>query len=669
MATRWFILDSWTPKAPYPNKFIQAADMNNSRIRVLKFLFLSLFFGFSFCDVQADELILAKELLKQFQINDPVISTDGKRIAVVVTEPIRGDQERSSIWLYDKAIDQFRQLTTAGIRDSSPRWSPDGNTLGFLSERNNDKPQIFLLPMSGGEARQLSNAGPGVGRFEWSPDGNSIAYLAEDEIEDEDRTDENSKDDERVVSEDFKAKKLWQIELASKQVSQITGKDDWTVADFAWLPNNKQLVVSANNSHHPELYTDELYVVDRAGGRVRGMGKPDGPIQGLQVSPGGQTLAYIGVSDGGPSPHDLYLQPIDGGTARNLTASSIDRQVVSFVWQGEDSIILLAEEGFGSVVMEIDTAGDLRREKSHPHQMLFAITWNTSLQSSIRATALTPPELWVTDEMGERQVSNLHPNFPKLVSPELFRYSSSDGMEIEAALFLPTISQSGPMSLITLVHGGPTGRWSNKINAWAQLLAARGYAVFAPNVRGSTGYGLSFIRSNRRDWGGGDYRDVLAGIDSLVERGVADPDRLGIGGWSYGGYMSAWAITQTDRFKVAVIGAPMTDLAVEYGTEIAEINAYDTWFLGTPYENLDDFIRMSPMTHIRSARTPSLILVGEEDEIDPPAQCWQFYRGLRRYNVEAELVIYPRELHNIKEELHQLDVLERMTGWFDRFLN
>ena len=196
--------------------------------------------------------------------------------------------------------------------------------------------------------------------------------------------------------------------------------------------------------------------------------------------------------------------------------------------------------------------------------------------------------------------------------------------------------------------------------------AARGYAVLAPNIRGSIGYGLDFIRSNRHDWGGADYRDAIAGIDYLIERGITDPEKIAVAGWSYGGYMSAWAITQTNRFKAAVVGAAMTDLAVEYGTETADINAYDTWYLGTPYENLDDFIRMSPMTYVKNASTPALILIGEEDEIDPIAQSRQFYRGLKRYGVETELVIYPREPHGIKERRHKIDVMNRMVEWIDK---
>ena len=222
---------------------------------------------------------------------------------------------------------------------------------------------------------------------------------------------------------------------------------------------------------------------------------------------------------------------------------------------------------------------------------------------------------------------------------------------------------SAPRPLIVLVHGGPTGRWSDNFEAWGQLLAQRGYAVLYPNVRGSTGYGQSFVEANRADWGGGDFKDVMAGVEAMIARGLADPERLAIGGWSYGGYMAAWAVTQTTRFKAAVSGAPVIDLASEYGTEAG--SAYDEWFYGLPYEKPEGFIKSSPITHVKHAKTPTLLLQGEGDTTDPIGQSQQFYRGLKRYGVEAELVLYPREGHALREEKHLLARLNRIIAWYD----
>ena len=173
---------------------------------------------------------------------------------------------------------------------------------------------------------------------------------------------------------------------------------------------------------------------------------------------------------------------------------------------------------------------------------------------------------------------------------------------------------------------------------------------------------------NRFDWGGGDFKDVMAGADWLIKKGIADPNRIGIGGWSYGGYMAAWAVTQTTLFKASVSGAPMTDLAFEYGSEAPGINTGDTWALGNPYENLPLFTARSPVTYVRKVKTPTLILCGENDTTDPVEQCVQFHRGLRRYGIETDLVVYPREGHGIREEKHRIDVLNRITGWFEKYL-
>jgi dipeptidyl aminopeptidase/acylaminoacyl peptidase len=282
-------------------------------------------------------------------------------------------------------------------------------------------------------------------------------------------------------------------------------------------------------------------------------------------------------------------------------------------------------------------------------------------------SATRAPELWIKAPNGTAHAITTF-NQPwadrPVVAPELIRYKSADGTEIEAALLRP--SSPSPRPAIILVHGGPTGRWSDAFEPWGQLLAARGYAVLYPNVRGSTGYGQRFVEMNRGDWGGGDFKDVMAGADWLVAQGIADPNRLGIGGWSYGGYMAAWAVTQTARFKAAVSGAPVIDMASEFGTENG--SAYDEWFYGTPYEKLDGFVKSSPMTFVRNVKTPTLLLQGEEDTTDPIGQSQQFYRGLKRYGVEADFVLYPREPHGLREEKHLLDRLTRIVAWYDRFL-
>jgi dipeptidyl aminopeptidase/acylaminoacyl peptidase len=220
--------------------------------------------------------------------------------------------------------------------------------------------------------------------------------------------------------------------------------------------------------------------------------------------------------------------------------------------------------------------------------------------------------------------------------------------------------------LVVLVHGGPAGVWTNRFDALTQLLVSRGYTVMQPNIRGSSGYGQKFLASNRGDWGGGDYKDVIAGVDDLIRRKIADPDRLAIAGWSYGGYMAEWAITQTTRFKAAISGAGMADLATEFGTEASPEG--DEWYYGTPYENLAGFQRSSPIVYIKNAMTPTLILQGEADTTDPVSQSQMLYRGLKRYNVPSEFVVYPREPHGLRERFHITDRYRRSLEWIEKYL-
>ncbi len=220
--------------------------------------------------------------------------------------------------------------------------------------------------------------------------------------------------------------------------------------------------------------------------------------------------------------------------------------------------------------------------------------------------------------------------------------------------------------LVLLIHGGPAGNWRNRFDGLTQLLTARGYSVVQPNIRGSLAYGQKFLTSNRGDWGGADYKDAMAGVDDLIKRGIADPDRLAIAGWSYGGYMAEWAITQTDRFKAASSGAGMADLATEFGTE--SHSSGDEWYYGIPYENLAGFQKSSPIVYIKNAKTPTLILQGEADTTDPLSQSQMLYRGLKRYNVPTELVVYPREPHGFREEKHMIDRDRRIVEWIARYL-
>ena len=604
-------------------------------------------------------------------ISDLQLSPDGIRLAMVVSEPVLGSETRRNIWIYELSTRRLRQFTASAKPDGRPRWSPDGRTLAFLTARGGSN-QVYRIDLDGGEALALTEAKTAVGSFEWSPDGKRIAFETTPPKTDEEEKKEKDKDDARIVGREEKNSVLQVMDIASKTVKTLV-QGAWRLSEYAWTPDGSGLVIAATDDPRRELFSDKIYRLDAGDGKMTLIASPSGPFGNLRISPDGKTLAYVGSRTDGPEAHDLFVKPLDSGPARNLTAGSIDRPIGPFAWEDDSRLFLLAATGFGNTFYEVGLDGKAKRSGWTPELAVRSFAKGKDALALVGESAVRAPELWVATAPGRAEMAsgfNKDWDTVKLVKPEIIRYASFDKTEIEAALLRPEGAPPGAgLPLIVLVHGGPAGAWTDRFDAWGQLLAARGYAVLSPNIRGSTNYGHGFMVTNRRDWGGGDFKDIMAGVDRLIRQGVVDPDRVGIGGWSYGGYMAAWAVTQTTRFKASVSGAPMTDLAFEYGTEEAGINAYDTWFMGTPYENLPLFTERSPVTFVRRAKTPTLLLCGENDATDPVEQCHQFHRGLRRYGVETELVVYPREGHGIREEKHAIDVLNRVVGWFERHLS
>ena len=616
-----------------------------------------------------------EQTLDRRGIGDLHVSADGTRLVFTVTEPVKGTARQRNIWLADMASGRVRQLTFSSKSDSSPRWAPNGRSIAFLSDRNGPA-QLYLLPMSGGEADKLTDRKESIGAFRWSPDGTRIALLMAEPKPDAQQTREKDLDDSRVAEKDDRLPRVWTVDVASHALKQITSAP-LRIGQIEFAPGDR-LIATASPKPHGDRFNDAIYAIGLQDGRFTQIAAPRGPMGAIALSPDGTTIAYVCSRVDGPEPHDLCLQPVDGGTARNVTGTTVDRPIAQPAWIDDQTLALSVARGFRTAIEIVGRDGRAQPlERLTVNSSAFARASN-GIVAYVGETATNAPELWIkTPNASARAITTFNERWAArpVVAPEFVTYKSADGTEIEAALLVPPVvsgfSQTGSGSsrtppTVILVHGGPTGRWSDSFEAWGQLLVARGYAVLYPNVRGSTGYGQHFVEMNRGDWGGGDFKDVMAGADWLVARGIADPNRLGIGGWSYGGYMAAWAVTQTTRFKAAVSGAPVIDMASEFGTENG--SAYDEWFYGTPYEQLDGFIKSSPMTFVKHVKTPTLLLQGEDDTTDPIGQSQQFYRGLKRYGVESDLVLYPREPHGLREEKHLLDRLNRILAWYDRYL-
>ena len=617
----------------------------------------------------AQAQLTPEQTIARRQLSDVRISPDGDRVCFVVSEPPKGALRSRHIWMLNVRSRELRQFTNSSKSEYSPRWSADGKKLAFLSDRG-ELPQIYMMPSDGGEAERLTEGKNGVRSFVWSPDGKQLAFLApEPKTEAEDKKDKD-KDDARVVDRDDKHARLWLIAIESKKIRQVTS-GSWEISEAQWSPQGDRLVVSATDHPESDQNTHRVFSIMVADGQMKEIASPRGGFGAIRLSPDGKSLTYLAARVDGPSPHDLYLQSIEGGASTNLTGTSLDRPVSSAIWLGSGLLLAVAQTGCSSQFYVMDTKGKGHLAAAlevHPTQAFDSID---NLVAFVGESATQAPELWLSPFGAgtPEKVTHFNDGWNQipLIKPEVVRYKSFDGTQIEALLLKPRGYVEGTkVATVVLVHGGPTGVWSDSFEPWGQLLAARGYAVFYPNIRGSIGYGHRFLEMNRRDWGGGDFKDVMAGVDLLISRGIADPNRLGIGGWSYGGYMAAWAITQTQRFKAAVSGAGMSDLATEFGTEDGP--AYDEWFFGLPYEKPEGFAKSSPMTYIKNARTPTLILHGENDRTDPLGQSQMLYRALKRYGVECEFVVYPREPHGLQEEKHLLDRLNRIVRWFDAHL-
>ncbi len=634
------------------------------------------------------KLLTPEASLNLRSISDLQFSPDGNRLAFVVTEPAKGERRARHIWIYEKQSGSIRQFTYSAKSDFLPRWSPDGKQLAFLSDRD-EQQQVYAMRADGGEASALTKGKRDVKNFAWSPDGKQIAYLAPDAKTEAEEKKEKDKDDAHVVDKEDKHARLWLLTLDTGEAKALT-EPKWEIGEAVWHPSGTGLMLSATD--HPEsdrnthrifffrlsdTSTGDRKTVDANGDRkavdtMTQVLAPRGPFGNIRIAADGKRMAFVGCREDGPTPHDLILARHGEKGVQNLTGASVDRPVLDYRWSKDGGLLVLVEDGMRTKFIAFTAESATKDVPAMPaNPNAFGVS-DSGEVAFAGQTATTPQELWLWDQKSApKQISHLNDSWKQytLSTPEFYKYKSFDGLEIEAALLKPLgYDGKSKLPLIALIHGGPTGAWQDSVETWGQLLAARGYAVFYPNIRGSSGYGQKFIEMNRGDWGGGDYRDVMAGVDDLIAKGIADPDKLAIGGWSYGGFMSEWAITQTTRFKAAVSGAGLSNLISEYGTEQGP--SYDEWFYGVPYEpeKVTGFLNSSPVVNLKNAKTPTLILQGDADPVDPPGQSQELYRGLKHYGVETELVVYPREPHGFHEEKHLLDRLNRILAWYDKHL-
>ncbi|HNP34383.1 MAG TPA: S9 family peptidase [Woeseiaceae bacterium] len=625
--------------------------------------------------------ILDPRIFSELRVpSDLQYSIARNEIAFVVSESANLSGGTQSIWTLDRTSGSSRRLSTTGKINAQPRWCADTKCLSFISDRDG-KTEIFRLSMIGGEAEKMFASATDILAYEWSPGKNLLAYIADASVENVDPAVAGDGIRESEVSENLtivngKYQQLSVFDVTTGKARQLS-EGDWRMSSIRWAPNGESIVLSASRDLYSELDHDRLFLFDIADGEFHELWRPDREISNVEVSPNGEFVSAIAARESGPEPFDLVVVRMRDSQLLNLTESTIDRKIQSYKWRDNRSVIAVVAEGFESLLYDIDLDGFIKRRIDPPVSPGTDIVVGENFLGLVGGTYNMPHEIWISDsDSPYRQATKINTDLADEVVwpvPKIIQYESFDGLNIEAALYLPSKGDnSTPFPLIVHVHGGPSARWANGFRpSWAALLVSRGYAVLEPNIRGSTGRDYDFLVMNRNDLGGGDFKDVIFGVDHLVAEGIADPHRLGIGGWSYGGYMAAWAVTQTDRFKVAVSGAPVTNWVSEYGTESPSVNRYDRALLGNLYDNVSYFTNVSPVTHVRNITTPTQLICAENDDIDPIGQCWEFYRGLKQYNVESEFIIYSGVGHSrsMWSATQQTDSMLRMLSWFQRYLS
>lgn len=626
-------------------------------------------------------------------VSDAQINPDGKVVAFTVGALTHSESKYSPshIWIVDTNGRELREFTTGPRTDMQPRWSPDGAKLAFMSDRAEDgKFQIYVMPRDGGEATQMT-FGEGlfppareVMRLAWSPDGRSIAFLMRDAPSDRDSSRRSSGDDAIEFEFSHRYTRVWVVDLATKATRAITSGDN-QVWEFDWSPDGKELaLIVSDQPYEWSWYQSRLAKVSAKGGVPETIVTSERQLAQPRWSPKGKRIAYLSSiwSDRGIVAGDLNIVEARGGI-RVLT-KGYGGSVGLAEWQEDGNSLIAAayEEGEAALDTFDSRAPGCRTiwRESALISEAFSPRFSVSLGGTfavVRSTPTEPRDVWIGREgnghLEWKRLTRMNPQFQSinLGDQRVVEWTSSDGMKIGGILILPVgHRRNARVPLVVVPHGGPTSLYANGFTSprdWGQQIASRGMAVLLPNYRGSTGWGIEFAEANLGDLGGKDYADVMAGVDFLVSSGIADPGRLGIGGWSYGGFMTAWAITQTNRFKAAVMGAGISNWLSFHGN--SHLNTWDAiHYKASPYEREGVYQKFSPMNYVSNVKTPTLILHGEQDRDVPAEQGYQFYRALKDHGVETQFVLYPREEHAIMETAHVHDLLRRMLDWFEMHL-
>ena len=650
--------------------------------------------------VQVDDFFKLKS------VGSPQISPNGKWIAYTLSEKnLEKDKSETRIWMMSVGGGEPIPMTGKGYSAGSPRWSPDGKWLTFTAAKGGDdaKSQVWKLDLRGGESQQMTKVKQGVSGYEWSPDGKRLLLLIKDAKPEEDADGKEKKDKKKpkphVIDRlqfkrdyvgylDRRRTHLYVFTPGEKEPVQITS-GDYDDSNPKWSPDGLSIAFVSNRSERPDgNFNSDIFIVaannvDKGRTLKRLTAANTMEDYSPAWSPDGKHIAYVTVTAEEKvmwyATNHLAIIPVSGGEPIVLN-EKLDRNVRNpkfssdgkTIWfqledSGENQIASIKTDGsdFTRVVK-----GDLSARGFELHRDAEKGDWFVSLLG----TTKHPEELFlhrVTDGEEKRtQLTNANTKLLKgwkLSGVENVQFKSKDGTEVEGFVYRPPgFSPAIKYPTILRIHGGPVAQYSHSFRFDPQFYAANGYVVIETNPRGSSGYGQEFSMALYADWGNKDYEDVNAGVDYLIERGIADPNKLGVGGWSYGGILTNYVITKTERFKGAVSGASEANHRANYGHDIYHRH-WEAEF-GLPWENMEAWERINPFNNVGKITTPTLWIGGAVDWNVPIMNSEQMYQAMKRLGRETQLVVYPGEHHGIRRLSFQKDRMQRFLGWYDKYV-
>ena len=634
-------------------------------------------------------------------IADPHLSPDGKSVVYVQTVIDQKKNRRdSSIWLVPADGSATpRRLSAEGFSSNAPRWSPDGKTLAFLSARNADsastespKPQIYLLSMAGGgEGIALTKLKNSVQSYQWSPDGSRIVLVSSsgpsDAIAPADR-----KSDVRHYTHirykfndtgwfDDKRRHLWVVNVPGGEAKQLTDGQDWNDTDPQWSPDGARIAFVSDRSG--KAYDDsdntDIWTIPATGGPLTKISDHAFNDEAPRWSPDGKRILFAGQTARHQFPK-LYITNSAGGSPSELAVKDLDLIPSDLHWPAPGSAFFSADIKGESQIFRADPVAHTFAAVTSGPRGLHALDVNAAAAKMVFLASdfQHPDDLHVSNLDGSAELQLTHLNRDlwtqlDLQPVERLPYKSSDGWAVEGFFVKPLGWQPGkkyPMVLV--IHGGPEGMFGVNWFHEFQVYAAKGWAVFFCNPRGSTGYGEKFERGEINNWGVMDYQDVMAGVDAALKQYPwIDTEKLGVTGGSYGGYMTNWIVSHTNRFKAAVTLRSVVNFISDEGTRDGAYG-HDEYFKGLLFDDFDQYWEASPLKHVRNVKTPTLVLHSDNDFRVPIEQGEQWFRALQHYGVPSELVLFPRENHNLTrtgEPKHLVESLNWQLYWFDRYLN